>query len=99
MCIKNTYHGLEAVQILLGEQEREEFRRLAKRHGMSLSAWLRDAGRKKAAATERDERMGSKEALRDFFAECDQRERGREPDWEGHREVIDRSKRSGTSDN
>lgn len=87
------------IQILLGEQEREEFRRLAKRQGMSLSAWLRDAGREKASAGASEQRIRSKEALRDFFAECDQRERGREPDWEEHREVIDRSKRSGSGDN
>jgi len=87
------------IQILLGEQEREEFRRLAKRHGMSLSAWLRDAGREKAAAGESERQIRSKAALRDFFAECDQRERGLEPDWDEHREVIDRSKRSGTGDN
>ena len=72
---------------------------MARRHGMSLSAWLRDAGREKAAAGEFEERIRSKEALRNFFAECDQRERGREPDWEEHREVIDRSKRSGAGDN
>ena len=87
------------IQILLGEQEREEFRRLAKRHGMSLSAWLRDAGREKAAAGESEQRIDSKQALRDFFTECDQREQGREPDWEEHREVIDRSKRSGAGEN
>jgi len=87
------------IQILLGEQEREEFRRLAKRHGMSLSAWLRDAGREKAAAGGSEQRMDSKRALKDFFAECDQREQGREPDWEEHREVIDRSKRSGVGEN
>jgi hypothetical protein len=87
------------IQILLGEQEREEFRRLAKRHGMSLSAWLREAGREKAAAGESEQQIDSKQALRDFFAECDLREQGREPDWEEHREVIDRSKRSGAGEN
>jgi hypothetical protein len=87
------------IQVLLGEQEREEFRRLAKRHGMSLSAWLREAGREKAAAVDSEERIDSKQALRDFFSKCDQRERGREPEWEEHRRVIDRSKRSGASEN
>jgi hypothetical protein len=87
------------VQILLGEQDREEFRRLAKRHGMSLSAWLRDAGREKATAGELEQKIDSKQALMDFFAECDEREQGREPDWEEHREVIDRSSRSGAGEN
>ena len=87
------------IQVLLGEQEREDFRRMAKRRGMSLSAWLREAGREKAAEVDSEQRIDSKQALRDFFSRCDGRERGREPDWEEHREVIDRSKRSGAGEN
>lgn len=86
------------VQILLGEREREEFRHLARRQGMSLSAWLREAGREKAEARSSELRIRSKQALREFFAECDEREQGREPDWEEHRKVIERSKRAGSGE-
>jgi len=34
--------------------------------------------------------------LEAFFTACDERESGEEPDWEAHREVIERSIRSGS---
>lgn len=41
----------------------------------------------------------SGQELEAFFARCDERERGREPEWEQHLEVINRfreGERSGT---
>ena len=36
-------------------------------------------------------RLGTAESLEAFFVECDAWETGREPDWESHRDVIERS--------
>jgi hypothetical protein len=87
----------ERIHILLGRAEKERYRRLAARAGKSLSEWLRDAAREKLAAEESTVGLDSAERLGEFFAECDRRERGREPDWESHREVIERSMREGAS--
>lgn len=83
------------VQVLMEEKEREEFRSLAKRSGMSLSAWLRRAGREQASRQNERSRLDSTEALKEFFTRCDDRELGTEPDWQDHEKVIEESKRSG----
>ena len=83
------------VQVILDEAEREGFRRRAKAEGLSLSAWLRSAGREKLAARPRAARGGVKQ-LQALFAACDRREKGREPEWQDHLEVIARSQRSGS---
>lgn len=82
------------IQVILDERDREAFRRRASVEGLSLSAWLRQAGREKLAAA-RPERISTIEELRAFLAACDAREQGREPDWDEHRAVIERSKDSG----
>ena len=84
------------VQVVVDRLERERFRRMATEQGMSLSAWLREAGRAKAADGEAKRRM-TPAALRAFFKKCDAREREREPEWEQHRAVIDRSFAKGQS--
>jgi hypothetical protein len=86
---------MERIQVLLDPQERELFRRLARQRGLSLSAWLRDAALKQSTAENDMPRLRSVEDLRAFFAECDARESGREPDWEEHLAVLDASKREG----
>ena len=82
----------------LDEAEKERFRRQAEREGKSLAAWLRDAAREKLAAAERRPAIETVEELRAFFASCTSREKRREPDWDEHRRVIERSIRSGASD-
>lgn len=86
------------IHVPLDEAEKERFRRQAEREGKSLAAWLRDAAREKLAAAERRPAIESVEELRAFFAACTARETRREPDWEEHRRVIERSARSGASD-
>lgn len=83
------------VQVILEEAERDELKRLARAEGLSLSAWLREAGRARAEAARDRQRFSSTAALERFFAACDQREPGREPDWEEHLRVIDRSRSQG----
>jgi hypothetical protein len=83
------------VQVVLSEQERERFRRLARLEGMSMSAWLKKAGLERAKALVLSEPLRTREELSEFFSRCDQREQGREPDWEEHLEVLRRSRVSG----
>lgn len=86
------------VQVVLDEEEREEFRGAARRSGLSLSAWLRQAGHARLDEEERPGRIDSLDELDAFFAECDRRAgAGREPDWEQHLEVIAASRKSGVS--
>ena len=84
------------VQVILDEADREVFRRRAEAEGLSLSAWLRQAGRDRLAAQPQP-KLATPKDLRAFFARCDVREKGREPEWREHLEVIERSKRSGAS--
>ena len=78
--------------ILLDDSEKEEFRRLAEREGKSLGEWIRAAARDRAAAAAAEHRIDSREALQDFFVECDRRTEGQgsEPDWEVHKDAIAR---------
>jgi hypothetical protein len=87
----------ERIHIVMGRAEKERYRRVAAREGKSLSEWLREAAQEKLAAVERGEELETPEALDAFFEACDARETGREPDWELHREVIERSKRGEAS--
>ncbi len=80
------------VQVLLTEDEREALRHRAELDGKSLSGWIREAAIGKLESA--DEAMASAEELREFFAARHHEEHGREPDWEDHLAVIDRSRRS-----
>lgn len=84
----------DRVHVLMDPAEKERYRRLAEREGKTLSEWLREAAAEKAAASSED-RIGSRPELERFFAACDAREVGREPDWAEHRRVIERSQSSG----
>jgi hypothetical protein len=85
------------IHVLVDRAEKERFRRAAARRGMSLSEWLREAGEEKLKASLERSSLDTAQALSDFFAECDVSEPGREPDWEVHREVIERSRSSGAA--
>jgi hypothetical protein len=84
------------IQVVLDKEERERFRRRAATSGVSLSAWLREAGRQRLAAEDAKRRMSAAE-LAAFFAACDEREQGREPSWEEHLDVIEQSRARGRS--
>jgi hypothetical protein len=83
------------VQVVLEEEEREKFRRMAESEGMSLSAWLREAAKEKLASSKRRRVLKTAEELERFLDMCRQSEEGVEPDWEQHKKVIERSTRSG----
>jgi hypothetical protein len=86
------------VQVILDEQEKELFQRQARREGLSLSAWLRRAGEQRLRSDARAPKIDSVTELRAFFSACDEREEGREPDWEEHRAVLEASIRSGEAE-
>ncbi|UCC71507.1 MAG: antitoxin [Gemmatimonadota bacterium] len=86
------------IHIVLDEAEKERFRRRAELEGKTLAAWIREAAREKLAAGEGGRKLETREELRAFFASCDRRETVREPDWEDHRRVIERSKGSASSE-
>jgi hypothetical protein len=88
---------IERIHLVVRREEKERYRRMAVRAGKSLSEWLRDAAHEKLVAAEADVGLESADRLRGFFADCDRRETGREPDWESHREVIERSIGEGAS--
>lgn len=83
------------VQVILDENERESFRRLAEERGQSLSSWLREAGRQRREEQSARPPLSDPEVLMAFFSTCDGGESGREPDWEEHRERIERSRVAG----
>lgn len=82
------------IQVVLEPQEREAFRARARAEGRSLSQWLRDAGRTRLQASESGA-LQTPEDLTTFFAACDVREEGSEPDWTEHVAVIADSRRQG----
>lgn len=83
------------IQVVVDQEERELFGRQAKKEGISLSAWLRKAGHEKVASSETPRHITSIKELRQFFRECDAREKGKEPDWKEHLEMLEESHRSG----
>lgn len=83
------------VQVILSEAEREAFRRQAAAKKMSLSTWLREAGRKQLAA-EQAGPLRTVAELREFFGSLNE-EPGTEPDWDEHLQVIAESRRRGAS--
>ena len=85
------------MQVILSDEEKERFATEARRAGVSLSAWLRQAGINRLEADAKRRRMSGRELER-FFGRCRKREQGSEPDWEQHLSVIERSRRSGAAD-
>ena len=80
------------IQLIIPDEDRNRFVRQARREGMTLSAWLRAAGRERLEARQRAERFESPEDLKRFFKRCDEREGpGVEPDWEEHKRNIEAS--------
>jgi hypothetical protein len=86
------------IHIVVDETEKERFRLRAREEGKSLSSWLRDAARRVLAEAGGGRQLDTLEELGDFFRSCDEQETDREPAWEEHRRVIERSAKSGTAD-
>jgi hypothetical protein len=84
------------VQVILSEEERAAFARRAAAEGLSLSSWLREAGRQRLGA-DTSPSLRSREALKAFFVELPEADEGREPDWEEHLATMAASRREGLS--
>ena len=79
----------ERIQVILDEEEAARFKSQAKRESKSLSAWLRDAGRKMLEMNGQRQSLSDPDALKKFFKDCNERERGKEPEWEEHKRLIE----------
>ncbi|CAN5721136.1 hypothetical protein BH23GEM10_BH23GEM10_06910 [soil metagenome] len=88
---------VDRIHILVDRAEKQRFRNAAGREGKSLSEWLRGAALERIERSDAGSELDTPKALREFFAACDAREHGPEPDWGTHRAVIERSKTSGVS--
>ena len=86
------------VQVVLETEERDLFQREAEREGLSLGSWLRKVAKDTLTSGVRSEPLTTRDELRAFFARCDAREKGKEPDWEDHLETIERSLRGGRAE-
>ena len=83
------------VQVILDEKEATRFRSQAVKESKSLSAWLRDAGKKMIEINQHQQRLTDPDGLKKFFQKCDEREKGIEPHWEDHKKLILASYQSG----
>ena len=81
----------QRVHLVLDDRDRAAFQARAAAEGRTLSEWLRLAARERLER-ERPARISSPQDLLAFFAACDLREAGREPDWEEHLAVVERSR-------
>lgn len=82
------------IHIVVDDSAWAAFRARARAEGRTLSEWLRQA----ADGRLRDglpEQLHGEAALDKFFQECDERESGREPNWDEHLEVISASRATG----
>jgi hypothetical protein len=85
------------IQVIVDAQEREAFRRCARSQGVSLSTWLREAGRRRLAE-EAPGRLADPAALRAFFDSLPEGDHGVEPEWSEHQAVIEASRGSGSAE-
>ena len=83
------------IHIVLPEDDKARYAAQAAREGKSLGAWLREAAEAKLQNARPRVPLSTLEELRAFFAECNARETGREPDWDEYRRIIERSRTEG----
>jgi hypothetical protein len=76
------------VQIILDEKEVAEFKVQAMKESKSLSAWLREAGKKMLEMKQQQNPLSDPQSLKAFFKRCNAMEKGSEPDWEEHKRLI-----------
>lgn len=84
------------VQLVISDEERDQFIRQARREGMTLSAWLRAAARERLEKRKWTKPFESVEDVEAFFSWCDTLEgQEPEPDWSEHLKTINESKSRG----
>ncbi len=82
------------VQVILAEEEAARFKSQAAKEKKSLSAWLRDAG-KKVLSISQQQSLKDPKSLQRFFKACREREKGVEPDWDDHKKLLLESYQAG----
>ena len=86
------------VQLVIPDEDRARFVHQARREGMTLSSWLRSAAHERLGRQQQSHLFESPADLEAFFSDCDELEgAGVEPNWDEHLNVIDESRRRGTS--
>ena len=88
----------DRIHLLLPTEEKERYRSIAEREGTTLSTWIRDAVRERAANYDVERKLDTVEELEAFFRECDQVDAAdapSEPDWEEHKHLIHTSRSGG----
>ena len=86
------------VQLVMPDGDRLLFMEEARKEGMSLSAWLRAAGRQRMEAQRKTGRFRSVEEFDAFIRQVHAihgPNPGPEPDWEEHKQVINASRTRG----
>jgi hypothetical protein len=86
----------QRIRVTVPAEEGEAFRRRAAAEGVSLSAWLGEAGRRRLAEAG-PRSLADPGALRKFFASLPDAGTGSEPEWDEHLAVIEASRREGTA--
>jgi hypothetical protein len=76
------------VQVILDKEDVALFKSQAMKESKSLSAWLRDAGKKMIEINRQNQRLTDPDSLNRFFRKCNEKENGVEPDWEDHKRLI-----------
>ena len=79
------------IQVILDEEEMAKFKSSALKESKSLSAWMREAGKKMLDENRKREKLTEPGFLREFFEECNKREKGAEQDWDKQKSLILRS--------
>lgn len=86
------------VQLVIPDEDRDRFVHQAQREGMTLSAWLRAAARRRLKEQQQPHPFKSPADLEEFFSACDALEGPRqEPDWQEHLAVIGESRKRDAS--
>ena len=88
----------DRIHVVLPTDEKERYRAIAEREGTTLSRWIREAVRERAARYEVERKLDTVEELESFFTECDHLHpdvESAEPDWEEHERLIHESRMGG----
>ena len=84
------------VQLVMPDADRDRFVDQARREGMSLSAWLREAARERLKARQQLKLFQSPQDVMEFFRSCaDLDGPEMEPDWDEHLRVLNESRAKG----
>ena len=90
---RKDYVKVARVQLVIPDEDRDRFVCQARSEGMTLSEWLRAAARRRLEDQQRSRPFESPADLEEFFRACDALEGPeREPDWQEHLAVIDKSR-------